>query len=142
MTLWLHPLFQLGAGVLALYVLHLGIARFRSTQLKHRTVFPWRRHVRLGVVALCAMLGGFVGGLVMVNFLPFGGMDTGFHALIGWTMVPLIAHGLVTGWHLNRRKPKARLIPLVHGVGNAVLTILFLVQVVTGWPLVRFYLLR
>ena len=48
----IHPLIQLAATLLALYVLLLGVARFRQLHMRQKTLFQWQRHVRLGTIAL------------------------------------------------------------------------------------------
>ena len=47
----IHPIIQLSAVVLTLYVFCLGVQRFRSLQLHQKTLFRWKRHVLLGKIA-------------------------------------------------------------------------------------------
>lgn len=47
----IHPIIQLSAVVLTLYVFCLGVQRFRSIHLRQKTLFRWKRHVLLGKIA-------------------------------------------------------------------------------------------
>ena len=63
--LFVHPSFQLAAILLTVYVFYLGLKRFRFRHLHKKVVFPWKRHVLLGLIALISLLSGMIGGMIM-----------------------------------------------------------------------------
>ncbi len=139
---WFHPIIQACATFLALYVLTLGLLRFRQAHLGHRTAaFPWRRHVRLGAAVLILWLTGTAGGLFHTAVVWKNPGVTGLHFTLAMTMLPLLAAGLVTGLVLDRNRKRRTALPLVHGAVNALLTVLALGQAVSGLFVIRKFLL-
>lgn len=130
---WIHPVWQAAAFCLALYVAYLGWLRFRIVHLGRRGVYPWRRHARLGAVALAALcLGGVIGLAVAraewgVSFL------TGAHAWTGLAIMGLAVTGFVSGRFLDKARKRLFWLPLLHGANNCVLILLTLAQARTGW---------
>ena len=129
----IHPIIQLSAVVLTLYVFCLGVQRFRSLHLHQKTLFRWKRHVLLGKIALLALLGGMMGGITMVYLYLHGFLITGIHGKVALVMTTFIIFGGTTGLYMDRNKKKRTALPLIHGLSNLVLLILALTQVVTGW---------
>ena len=129
----IHPIIQLSAVVLTLYVFRLGVQRFRSLHLHHKTLFSWKRHVLLGKIAMLALLGGMIGGMTMVYFYWHGFLITGFHGRTALVMTPFIIFGAASGLYMNHNKKKRTTLPMIHGLSNLVLMILALTQAVTGW---------
>jgi nitric oxide reductase large subunit len=129
----IHPIIQLSAVVLTLYVFCLGVQRFRSLHLHQKTLFRWKRHVLLGKIALLALLGGMMGGMTMVYFYLHGFLITGVHGKVAFVMTIFIIFGGTSGLYMDRNKKKRTALPLIHGLSNLVLLILALTQVVTGW---------
>ena len=133
----IHPIIQSLAILLGIYVFVLGIGRFRLLHLHHKTVFPWKRHVRLGIICLVAWLGGMLGGMLVVRRAWGVMLQSGPHAQFALYMVPLILFGLISGIYMNSKKKKRTVLPLLHGINNVILLILALNQARTGWPFLK-----
>ena len=128
-----HPIWQAAATVLAATALAEGLKRFRFLHLKQKTNFNWKKHVRTGQLALAGWALGWAGGFITVKMNWPGVFVTGPHALIALIMAPLLIFGLASGLYLDRVKKKRKALPLIHGINNALLILLALVQVQTGW---------
>jgi hypothetical protein len=133
----IHPIIQSLAILLGIYVLYLGTGRFRFLHLHQKTVFPWKRHVVLGIICLIAWLGGMLGGMLVVRRAWGVMLQSGPHAQFALCMVPLILFGLISGLFMNSRKKKRTVLPLLHGINNVLLLILALNQARTGWPFLK-----
>jgi hypothetical protein len=139
--LWIHPLLQLAATGLALYVLSLGWVRFQVNHLGKKGKFMWADHVRLGKYTHIMWMGGLVlGQYAVAQYWGDNGI-TGNHFLFGQLMMPCIAAGYVTGFIMDRNKKKRPYMPLVHGVFNMLAVLLALFQVVTGVVVIRDFML-
>ena len=125
------------AGLLALYVLYLGVQRFRVLHLHHKTAFRWKLHVVLGEVSLGAWLVGTLTGFVMVYIYWHGILITGIHGKTALVMLPFIIFGLFSGLYMDRKKRKRKLLPIIHALNNLFVLILALTQVISGWPFLR-----
>ena len=136
-----HPIIQFTALILACYVFHLGYHRFSGVYLKQKVPFLWKRHVSLGAVALITFLAGMVGGIIVVYTYWRSYLITGLHAKVAITLLPLIVFGLVSGIIMNASRKKRKWLPILHGANNAIVLILALVQVFTGWKILRTYVL-
>ena len=139
--LWIHPVLQLAATVLAVYVFSLGWVRFRANHLGKPGKFMWAGHVKLGKITHILWMAGLVLGQYAVMQEWGNNGVTGNHFFIGQTMMPCIAGGYVTGWIMDRERKKRRYMPLVHGVFNTLALLLALAQVATGWGVIQEFLL-
>jgi hypothetical protein len=139
--LFIHPVIQLLAIFLAFYVFYLGVERFRMLHLHQRVAFKWKRHVGLGLVALATLLAGMLGGMSMAYLQWRSFLITGTHANVALVMAPLILFGLLSGLYMDRKKRKRRVLPLIHGLNNVTVLILALVQMVTGWWILKTFVL-
>lgn len=137
--LFFHPLLQLSANLMAVYVFFLGVQRFRTLHLKQKEQFNWKRHVFLGKIALFAWMAGMLGGAGMVYITWHGFLITGSHGNVALVMLPLILFGLISGLYMNRKKKKRRLLPLAHGVNNLAILALALYQLFSGWWVLNAY---
>jgi len=137
LMLYLHPVVQIAATVLALYVLSLGLQRFRVLHLHQKTPFLWKRHVALGILSLSALLAGLLLGIVVVQIVWNDFFITGTHGRVGVIMALFILFGLFSGIYLNIRKQKRILLPLFHGLSNVVLLAFSAYQAVTGWAVLE-----
>ena len=135
--LFIHPIIQFMAALLALYVLYLGVQRFRFLHLRHKTIFKWKLHVVLGEISLGVWLVGMLTGFVMVYIYWHGVLITGIHGKTALVMVPFIIFGLFSGMHMNRKKRKRRLLPIIHALNNLFVLILASIQVTNCWPFLR-----
>ncbi len=129
----IHPIIQLSAIVLTLYVFYLGVQRFRSVHLHQKTLFRWKRHVLLGKIAMSALLGGMMGGMTMVYLYFHGFLITGIHGKVALVMAFFIIFGGASGLYMNHNKKKRTALPVIHGLNNFILLIFALTQVITGW---------
>jgi hypothetical protein len=128
----LHPLVQLVAIFLAYYAGYLGIQRVRSLHLGQSVAFQRQRHAIAGGVAHLVLLVGFFGGLLSSLFLhEHEGLS--LHKLVAFIILPLLAVGLSTGYHLYRHPKKRNVLPIIHGVNNLILLVLLLFQIYSGW---------
>jgi hypothetical protein len=142
MIMWIHPVLQTLAALLSLYVLYLGWVRFRFAHLGHKgIVFQWKRHVAQGTAVMTVWALAFVIGLGAAwnNWHVIG--ITELHYQLGLVMLPMIIFGLGTGVVMDRVKAKRRLLPLAHGVVNALLVLMALCQLYTGVIIIRDMLL-
>ncbi|MBI5520846.1 MAG: DUF4079 domain-containing protein [Desulfovibrio sp.] len=140
--MWIHPVLQTLAALLSLYVLYLGWVRFRFAHLGHKgIVFQWKRHVAQGTAVMTVWALAFVIGLGAAwnNWHVIG--ITELHYQLGLVMLPMIIFGLGTGVVMDRVKAKRRLLPLAHGVVNALLVLMALCQLYTGVIIIRDMLL-
>ena len=133
--LLIHPTIQLSAVLLAFYVLYLGMRRFRFLHLDKKTLFPWKRHVVLGLISLIALLSGTFIGLGMVYTHWGGFLITGTHGKVAVAMVPFILFGIFSGLYMNVRKKKRKTLPLMHGINNLIILSLGVSQAFTGWTI-------
>lgn len=132
----LHPFVQFVGILLAYYAGYLGTQRIRSLHFGQSVVFQRQRHAIAGGVALLGLLVGFFGGLVSSLFL-HEHEGLGLHKLVAFIILPLLAVGLSTGYHLYRHPKKRKVLPMIHGVNNLILLILLLFQIYSGWFLYR-----
>ncbi|MBW2604994.1 MAG: DUF4079 family protein [Deltaproteobacteria bacterium] len=137
----LHPIIQISAIIITLYVFCLGIQRFRMLHLKHKVKFNWNRHVILGKTVFAAMLAGLFGGVIMAYHYWHGFLITGTHGKTAMIMLPLILFGLISGWYMNREKKKRKILPIVHGLVNLSILLLAFSQIITGWWVYNVYVL-
>ncbi|MHC1752488.1 DUF4079 family protein [Humidesulfovibrio sp.] len=138
MLMWIHPVLQTLAVVLSLYVLYLGVIRFRFAHLKHKGIlFPWKQHVSQGIAVMTVWALAFVIGLGAAYASWHGVFITGLHHQVGVLMLPLIAFGLGSGFVMDRVKAKRTVLPLAHGIVNALLVLLALWQLYTGIGILR-----
>jgi hypothetical protein len=130
--LYFHPAFMLLVVLLALYVLWLGVARFRQQHLGHKTAFNWKRHVLLGRLAVWGLLLGMAGGLLVANW--FWGTNglTGLHFYNAFAILVLALAAYVTGRHMDVHKQRRTVLPLAHAANNVLLALLLLLQAGTG----------
>lgn len=133
MIFWIHPFLQTVGAVCALYALSLGWRRFCVLHLKKPGAFAWKRHVFWGSAALAVWCCGAVGGALMTR-LEWGAFFlTGAHARTGWIFVGLAVFGFISGRIMDMRKKRRLWLPLLHGITNLLLIVLFFAQAWTGW---------
>lgn len=131
----LHPLIQLTALVITLYVLQLGVARFRRSHLNHKTTFKWQRHVKLGTTAMVLLLVGTVIGLIVVKYSWDDILISGEHGHMIFIIIPLVLMSLGSGWYMNKRKKPRVFLPVFHAIINLFLIVLVFFQAFSGWHL-------
>jgi len=140
--LYLHPLLQFCLTMLSVYVLYLGIQRFRSLHLGQQTAFSRKRHILLGKIVLGGWYLGMAGGVYMTKTFWQRSFMTGDHAVIAAIMAPLIAWGLISGLYLEFSPRKRTLLPLLHGFSNTVCVVLALWQIFEGWEVLQEFVLK
>lgn len=141
MLMWIHPFIQLVAMILGIYVLYMGIQRFKFQHLKIKAPFNWKLHVKLGKVVHAIWLFGCGLGLFMAHYEWGVTNITGGHYMVGVLMVPVIAVALVTGLMLQKPKGKRIGLASVHGVANVLLFFMALYQTVSGLDVITQLLL-
>lgn len=133
MIMWIHPVLQTLAVLLSLYVLYLGVIRFRFAHLGHKGIlFPWKRHVQQGATVMTVWALAFVIGLGAAWWSWKSVFVTDLHYQLALVMLPLIAFGLGSGFLMDRVKAKRSVLPLAHGVLNTLLVLMALAQLATG----------
>ena len=138
----LHPILQLSAIVMAIYVFFLGMQRFRFLHLKQKVTFNWKRHVLLGKITMVSWLAGMFGGISIVYVYWHGFLITGAHGKLALlVMLPLILFGLFSGLYMNRVKKKRQWLTLIHGLNNLIVLGLALYQIYSGWWVYNTYVL-
>jgi hypothetical protein len=136
--MWFHPVLQTLALAVSLYVLYLGWVRFRFAHLGVKgLLFPWKRHVQQGLGVMAVWAAAFGIGLGAA-WMGWGAVFiTDLHYRLGIAMLPLIAFGLGTGLYMDRNKARRTLLPIAHGVVNALLVLMALSQLWTGILILR-----
>ncbi|MFZ0614090.1 MAG: DUF4079 family protein [Desulfobacterales bacterium] len=141
MLLWIHPILQSLTGLLALYVLWLGLTRFAGRHFGSRTVFRWKRHVLLGKAVVVIWTLGAAGGLTM-TYVTYGRIFPGsLHFIIGVLALLLMLVAWLTGSHLDRHRDKSDVLPVLHMTNNLLLLILVAMQLYTGIGIIQSALL-
>ena len=140
--LYIHPAVQFASTMLAIYVIHSGVQRFRTLHLNKRAAFKWKRHVSLGMIVLLLWVMGLIGGFVVTRNVWYTNYITGLHARVAVVMCPLIVIGFVTGFYMNRVKKKRTLLPLIHGANNSILFLLAMYQIYSGWQVLQKFVLE
>lgn len=141
MLLWIHPLIQTLCLLLAVWVLHMGIRRFRAQHMGVKVMFPWKQHVFWGKIVHVTWVLGMLLGLFMAWYA-WGDINlTGPHFLVGVTMIPFLAVGLITGLMLQKPKGKRTALALVHGISNLVLFALAIYQAISSIEVIVLFLL-
>lgn len=138
--LYVHPIVMLCLVALAFYVLRLGAARFAAVHLGRKTVFAWKRHVLLGKVAMAGLTAGLCGGLFMTWIFWSSPSGTGTHFYVALAILALVVTGTVTGLRLDRVRKPGNPLALLHAANNALLAVLALVQVYTGYGVLKDFL--
>lgn len=138
MIMWIHPVLQTLAVLLSLYVLYLGVVRFRFAHLGRKgVVFQWKRHVQQGAAVMIVWALAFVIGLGAA-WTGWGSVFiTDTHYQVALVMLPMIFFGLGTGWFMDKNKARRSALPLAHGVANALLVLMALYQLYTGIIILR-----
>ncbi|WP_461209196.1 DUF4079 family protein [Desulfocurvus sp. DL9XJH121] len=139
--LWIHPVLQLLSTLAALYVLWLGIARFRCNHMGCKLFFDWKAHVRWGRAVIIVWFAMLALGVAMTRASWGMAGITGAHYIAGLATVPFMAAGYATGSYLDRVKKRRKALPLIHGLCNTALLALALYQVWSGVGAVRLFLL-
>lgn len=141
MLMWIHPLIQTVALLLAIYVLHMGMQRFRFQHLKIKCFFNWKRHVLLGKIVHGIWLFGAALGLFMANS-EWGSINiTGPHYTVGVLMIPVLGVALLTGLILQKPSGKRAGLAMTHGTANVLLFFMALYQFVTGLEVIQLFLM-
>ncbi len=119
--LYIHPAIMAMLIILCLYVARLGFIRLSVRRMGRKGVFPWKRHVLLGKVALLGLLLGMGSGLTMTWLLWGDPFSTGLHFLGALGMLPLILFGIATGLLLDHKRAAtvSRTVGPNHYVGSS-----------------------
>jgi len=141
--LWIHPTLQMLATLLGLWVMEMGLRRFLFVHLgRKKVLFPWKRHVLLGKIALVIWLAGLVVGVLALKYAYGVWNITGIHLNVAVAVAALAGTGYATGHILDKYKKKRSVLHIVHGLNNTTLLALALYQAWTGWALIDLFLLR
>lgn len=141
--LWIHPLFQFMTAILSLYVLSLGFIRFKANHFsfKSNTAFPWQEHVKYGKFVHIFWMSGLVLGLYVVGSTWGQNGITATHYWVGQSMMLCIGGGYATGWFMDNNKQERRYLPIAHAIFNTMAVLLALIQMGTGFMVIREFLL-
>ncbi len=139
--LWLHPVIQLLATMMAFYVLFLAWQKVKILHLGQKGKFEWRKHVFWGRIIIIVWFGGLVLGRVAVH--SHWDMSPLFltHSQGAMIMVPFMLIAYVTGSVMDRKRQKRFWLPVVHGVNNIIMLGLALYQFYTGYFIVVNFIL-
>jgi len=97
--------------------------------------------VVLGLISLFVLLSGMLFGLFMVYIYWEGFLITGTHGKVAITMGPFILFGMFSGLYINTKKKKRKALPLIHGINNVIVLSLAVSQAVTGWKILRTFVI-
>ncbi len=109
--------------------------------LQQKSRFQWKRHVRLGTLAMLGLILATLLGIIMTKITWHTNFITGNHAGRVFIILPLTLFALASGWYMHLKKMKRRLLPLIHGCCNLMLTILMLMQIINGWRIYSSFVL-
>lgn len=136
--LWLHPVMQTLAALIGMWAMWQGWKRIQM-QRGVKVIFPWKQHVRWGAVALVLWTLGALGFYVTHDL--FGSTHiTGLHAQLAWPIIGLSILGLITGYIMDKYKRKRVYLPIIHGIGNVLLIVLIVAELITGFLLLETFL--
>lgn len=139
--LWLHPLLQFWATLMAFYVLFLAWPKIKNLHLGLKGRFEWRKHVFWGRIVIIVWLAGLVLGRIAVHSQwEVSGIFTR-HYQTAMIMTPLMLIAYITGSIMDRSRKKRTLLPALHEMNNIVLAGLALYQFYTGYYIVVDFLL-
>ncbi|MEN8142414.1 MAG: DUF4079 domain-containing protein, partial [Thermodesulfobacteriota bacterium] len=124
MLLFIHPLIQATAILLAAYAFLTGLQRFRALHLHQQTTFPWKRHVLIGRITLAMILAGMILGLAMVRFHWQKNLMTMGHGEMGLVLIPFLLFGIVSGLILDSKGKGRKTLRLLHGINNTLVLLL------------------
>ena len=128
-----HPILQCICILLAFYGSILGLQRARSLHFgRQGVVFRRKRHALVGAIALFMLLGGLGGGFLIAGFVWQGTVVIRLHRNIALTILPFLLVAIATGLYLYFSPARRRILPAIHGLNNAVLLILLLLQAYSG----------
>jgi len=128
-----HPFFQGLSILLAFYAAFLGLQRVRSLHFRQQGVlFRRKRHALVGAIALFMLLGGLGGGKIIAHFIWQGLVVIERHETMALILLPFLLIGIATGLFLYFSPGQRKVLPAVHGINNAILLILLLVQAYSG----------
>ena len=137
--LLIHPTIQAIAILLASFAFLTGLQRFRAFHLKQKVIFPWKRHVLIGRIALALLLFGLILGFAMVrlhwghNLMTFG------HGKMALVIIPFILYGILSGHALSRKGHHQAALRILHGLNNTLLLILLFIQARFGIEVYRLF---
>lgn len=138
--MWIHPFIQVIATIAGFAAMYWGFKRFQMVHLKQKVMFPWKKHVRWGTVALIVWAIGLALGLIFAQ-MGWGSMlVTDMHYMVAFAVAPLCVTAFVTGIILDKYKKKRTVLNVVHGVNNLLLCLLICIQVVTGVWVIKVFL--
>ncbi len=140
-TLSIHPFFQIIAILISLYVWKEGFNRFLRLHINKPKKFNWKLHVRLGILVLTIWFIGIVGGLLIVKRTWHAILITGIHGKIGISILPFIIFAFISGYYLNSKKKKRKILPFVHGLLNTIMLLLILIQIYSGILIYKTFIL-
>lgn len=131
----IHPVIQLTAIVLAWYAGYLGVPRILSLHFERPVRFRRELHALTGAISLVTLLGGMAGGYIMASrFLQeHEHAAMGLHESIALVLLPLLAFGIASGLYMYLKPGKRSVLPAVHALNNAIVLLLAIVQMYSGW---------
>ena len=135
---WIHPIMEAIATLLGIWAMWQGWQRVRMNR-GIKVLFPWAQHVRIGIWAHILWICGGLGFYVTHSMFGMTHM-TGTHAEVAWPVMGLSAFALVTGIIMNKYKKRRKVLPIIHGVANAILLALVFVECWTGIQLLPDFL--
>lgn len=143
LILSLHPFLQ-GLGILlAFYGAFLGLQRVRSLHFGQKgVVFRRKRHALIGGISLFMLLGGLAGGKIIASLIWQGLVVIERHENLALIILPFLLIGIGTGLYLYFKPGPRKVLPAIHGLNNAVLLILLLVQAYSGIHVYLRYVLK
>jgi hypothetical protein len=139
--LWVHPALQVIATLIGFYAAYLGMERFLSQHMDMRTHFLWNRHVKVGLLAIALWCLGLVGGLLVARLKWQVNFVTGPHYQTAFAMLPFMFFGLGSGFYMDKRKARRKVLPLAHAICNLLLLSMAFYQFKTGWQVIKDFIL-
>lgn len=142
-VLWVHPILQIIATLMGLWVMEMGVRRFLFAHLKVKGIFfNWKRHVLLGKIVLVVWLLGLVVGVWAMHYAMGAYNVTGGHFNAALPIAGLAGIGYATGHVMDRDRKRRKILNLFHGINNTVLLALVFYQVWTGFELMNMFLFQ
>lgn len=139
--LWIHPVIQALATILAIIVLYQGYVRFMFVHFKKKGMFPWKKHVKFGLVTMTLWITGLALGAYMTHTYWSILGATEWHYYVGFAMLPGGLFGIGSGILMDKVKKKRKVLPLLHGINNLILCLCAFYQVYSGVVVIQNFML-
>ncbi|MCT4533915.1 hypothetical protein [Halodesulfovibrio sp.] len=130
--LYIHPAIQITGIVFGYIALYWGMKRFLKVHNDMSFLFPWKRHVLFGKIAVLLWTIGIGVGIYYTHAEWNNYRLTEEHYRVGMASIPLLLATFVSGYWMDVVKKKRQSFCVAHGVVGLFLCVLVFIQIITG----------